>query len=380
MSLCIGFDEDKVHALYPEASMIKAMDIWSLPKNKRDNLEEYCNSGKYLASVKKDGYFYSLNRTPQFTYLFSRRKGVNGFLTEKSMQVPHIGEAAQTLPPDTLLIGEIYIPGKTSKAVTGIMGCLPAKAILRQKTDGNVHYLLNDIVTLNGEDLRDKPFEERIAILTELHETYFSNNEFIHVAVNIDTDIYETAKRLLDEGEEGMVLKKKDSLYICDKRPAWSSIKIKQEDTLDVVITGFCDPTKEYQGTELEAWQYWWVNDLEYQRPLPTEEAKGESFLEACNYGFYIPVTKAYYFGWKNAIEVSAYDGNELKKIGTISSGLTDKMREDFAKNPEKYLNRVIEIKCMSIDNEKHSIRHGYFLKFREDKNPEDCTFDVIFN
>lgn len=361
--LIVKFDKAKVHALYPEASMVPAMLIWQLPKNKRANLEEYCGNGDYLASKKLDGFFYMFNKTPNYSYLFSRNAGVNGLLTEKLDRVPQIRAALSMLPPDTLIVGEIYVPGKTSKAVTRIMGSLAPKAIARQNDEGWLHYYLNDIVTLDGVDLRDKPFSERIKILGEVFDTYLAKNEgYVSLAENISENIYETAIELMEAGEEGMVLKHKDSLYECGKRPAWSSIKIKQEDTVDVVITGFCNPTMEYKGTELETWPYWMDIADEY----------GEVFKT--------PVTKHYYNGWKNAIEISAYDSHgELVKIGTVSSGLNDAMRQAFATSPECYLNRVAEIKCMSVDADEHTIRHGYFLTLREDKNPEDCKFSIIF-
>ena len=71
MSLVVKFNENRVHELYPEASMVPAMKIWQLPKHKRNMLKECCDSGKYLASTKIDGFFYMLNKTPNFTYLFS---------------------------------------------------------------------------------------------------------------------------------------------------------------------------------------------------------------------------------------------------------------------------------------------------------------------
>jgi hypothetical protein len=33
------FNEDRVHELYPEASMISAEKIWSLPEKKKDMLQ-----------------------------------------------------------------------------------------------------------------------------------------------------------------------------------------------------------------------------------------------------------------------------------------------------------------------------------------------------
>lgn len=362
------FEEEKVHALYPEASMLPPMLMWSLPSNKEQNLQEYCESGDYLASVKKDGYFYMLNKTPNHTYLFSRSPSVKTkLLTEKSANVPHLVEAAEALPADTILMGEIYIPGQTSSGVTRIMGSLPKKAIDRQEKEGYVYYYLFDVVMYDGKSLLETPFEERYKILQEIYNTYFVDVPFVEYAEQVDTNIYETIFQWIAEGEEGAVLRRKDFTYQPGKRPAWSSIKVKQETTVDVILTGFEDPTKEYKGKELDTWEYWKEESFE-------DPQHGQGMVRK------IPVTKAYYYGWKNRVYISAYNSNgELEEIGTISSGLTDELRQAFAENPEKYINRVIEIKCMSVDKKEHSIRHGFFLKFRDDKNPEDCLIKDIF-
>ena len=383
------FEEEKVHALYPEASMLPPMLMWSLPSNKEQNLQEYCESGDYLASVKKDGYFYMLNKTPNHTYLFSRSPSVKTkLLTEKSANVPHLAEVAEALPADTILMGEIYIPGQTSSGVTRIMGSLPKKAIDRQEKEGYVYYYLFDVVMYDGQSLLETPFEERYKILQEIYNTYFVNIPFVEYAEQVDTNIYETIFQWIAEGEEGAVLRRKDFTYQPGKRPAWSSIKVKQETTIDVILTGFEDPTKEYKGKELDTWQYWVmekdINMMSYPHQ-PSQWVEKEKWVgdpKAIRSPEFrtIPVTKAYYYGWKNRIYISAYNSNgELEEIGTISSGLTDELRQAFAENPEKYINRVIEIKCMSVDKKEHSIRHGFFLRFRDDKNPSDCLISEIF-
>lgn len=354
MALCVGFDEDIVHSIYPEASMCEAQKIWSLPDSKKYMLKECCDSGNYLASLKIDGYFYQLNKTPNYTYLFSKSTGVNGLLTEKSKNVPHIVRACDALPADTVLIGEIYVPKGTSKDVTKIMGCNPDKAIQRQKVQGNIQYYLNDIIQLDGEDLTKLPFKTRIDLLERIYSKYFSSVSDIICAHNIEYNIYDIALEYLKEGQEGMVLKKKDSPYICGKRPAWSSIKIKQVDGFDAIITGFCEPTKEYTGKELSTWTYF-DNGM--------------------------PVTKAYSKGWVGAIKIGAYDENGgIRDIGTVSSGLTDELKEDFATHPDKYLNKVVEIQCMSKDKENYTLRHGFLKRIRDDKSAKDCTINEIFD
>ena len=69
-----------------------------------------------------------------------------------------------------------------------------------------------------------------------------------------------------------------------------------------------------------------------------------------------------------------------MKSIGTIASGLTDTMREDMTVNPEKYLYKVCEIQCMMKDNKEQTLRHGFFIKLRDDKNNKECKLKDIFS
>ena len=116
--------------MYPEAKMIEPMKIWKLPDNKEHMLSEVCESGEYFAQEKIDGYWYQFEKTDNYSYLFSRNVSVTtGFLSEKGENVPHIMEALNSLPANTIIIGEIFYPGKTSKDVTTIMGCLSKTAI-----------------------------------------------------------------------------------------------------------------------------------------------------------------------------------------------------------------------------------------------------------
>lgn len=366
MSLTVGFNEERVHELYPEASMIAAEKVWSLPANKKDQLEKFANSGDYLGSLKLDGYFYMINITANHMYLFSRSKGVNGMLTEKMGHIPHIQAGImEDMPADTLICGELYVPRGTSKDVTKIMGCKAPKAIERQAAGDPLCYYMNDIIMYNGEDLRDMPFEERLKVLEHVYDAH-TCSPYITMAYNSDTNVFEKAMQALADGEEGYVLKRKDAKWVSGSRTAWKSIKVKAEDTIDAVIVGFGQPTKEYKGTSLESWEYWVPVDP--AGPLPKTQDD------------MIPVTKAWYYGWRNSIEVAAYNEvGELETIGIVSSGLTDKLREAFALHGEDYLGKTVEIRCMSVDKKEHTLRHAFFKQFRPDKNPEECLIKDIF-
>ena len=145
----------------------------------------------------------------------------------------------------------------------------------------------------------------------------------MELAEAVENNIQEFTAEALSNGEEGAVLKKRDAPYAPDKRPAWSSIKIKKMDFLDCICIGFEDATHYYDGKEIETWQYWevkspifydcfeedhcfngWseprlVKGSFYQNYLKNPPANGSNFLED-NEKYYQPVTKGYYYGWRH--------------------------------------------------------------------------------
>ena len=67
---------------------------------------------------------------------------------------------------------------------------------------------------------------------------------FLELAETFTDNLYQRAMTYLENGEEGMVIKKLDSPYTPGKKPAWSSIKLKKEDSADLVCMGYEQPTK----------------------------------------------------------------------------------------------------------------------------------------
>ena len=391
----MSFNIEAIQQYAPEAKCIPAMKIWKLPDGKENKFSEICNSNEYFAQLKKDGYWYQYEKTAHYQYLFSRNVSkTTGILTEKIANVPHIVEALNCLPSGTTIIGEIYYPGKTSKDVTRIMGCLPEEAIKRQQQEGLIHFYIHDIIQYNNIDIQNEGAWARYQVLKRVWDKYnLSQYHYLELADVVIEDIQEATAEALQNGEEGMVLKKKSYPYAPDKRPAWSTIKIKKMDYVDVICMGFCDATKEYsgkldlqpnyQGKDAEEWPYWCIfreNLMSKQLTLEEKVPIGKTeVIRGINYRT-LPVTKGYYYGWKTAVRIGAFDKNgKLIEIGTVASGLTDELREDFSKNPEKYLNRVISIQCMEKNSKDHTLRHGFFKGFRDDKNLEDCTLDTIF-
>ena len=374
----MSLNKQVVKELYPGAEHL-IFEPMLISKATDSQLQKASESGEYFAQLKKDGALYIFIKGYNGKcYLFGRTKSKKtGVLTEKSENVPHIIDYLNKLVPNgTVLLGEIYYPNGTSRNVTSIMGCLPQKAIERQEGDyGFIHYYIYDCLAYNNISLLKVDNYTRYQVLLKILEKT-EEVDYIDLAVAWIDNIYEMVGKALSAGEEGMVFKKKDALYEPGKRPK-TNLKAKQVDFIDAVVMGFCDPVMEYTGKDLVNWTYWidpttmefYPEGLHYQKSL--DEKRGK---------YYMPVTKPFYYHWYNAIEIGAYNNQGcLISIGTIASGLTDQLRADFAKNSNKYLNKVVQIQCMSKDSENKTLRHGFFMGFRDDKDATDCKLEEIF-
>lgn len=343
---------------------------------------------EYVAQEKKDGALYMLEKIDaDHIYLFARTVSKKtGELVEKSENVPHIIEWAKSLPDETVILGEIYIPGGHSNDVTKIMGCTPQNAQARQfQTDaygGPVHYYIFDCLYFEGENLINKGFLERFSILQK-HFLSYGASAYIELATTYSKNFDIILKGIFDRGGEGMVFKKKDAVYEPGKRPTQTYFKVKEHiDSLDLVCIGLEEPTRTYTGKEIETWPYWiekrytddsgtchWVNA---NRNCYSDWVKDNNSYE--------PVTKPWANQWKNSIKLGLLnDKDEYIEVGHVASGITDEMRADMAQNPDKYLYHVVQVSCMSVNKKDLTIRHCVFEQMREDKNVEDCTLDTIF-
>ena len=357
-----------------------------------NNYLEFLKNEKILGTIKKDGYWETIIKENNQVYMFSRSVSkTTGFYSEKIDNVPHLKNwAMKNLPNGTCLIGEAYYPGGTSKDVTKILGCLSDKAIERQAGSyGNLHYYIHDLLKYNGYDyvVNQAPYSKRYSDLCKYIDIQAEHIPEVEVAGIWDSVYCNLAKvteqELLD-GEEGMVFRTESGLYLPGKRRPNIMFKIKESiDTIDLVITDLLEPEMKYTGKDVEHWPYWVNHSAEnpgefWKIPVANTKdsyATHNRLPESC-----IPVTKAYYLGWKNAFELSAYDNNgALVPVARVASGLTDQMREDIAKHPENYLGKVCSISAMSVDPQELSIRHPVFIDIRYDKDPKDCKIKDIF-
>ena len=288
------------------------------------------------------------------------------------------------------------------------MGCLSAEAIKRQESGrGKIHYYVHDIIFYDGVNLMETGAWDRYRILKAIWEKHgLREYDYLRLAEVVERGIEDEVSRILKSGGEGMVLKKRDAIYYPGKRPAWTAIKFKQMDDIDLVCTRTIPATRIYTGKDIDTWQYWeegspmfydcfeedhcfggwnWRSiqgnySEQYKiQQFSNPELKGSKFMTG-NERAYVPVTKPYFYGWHTAIGIGAYtDNGELIELGTVSSGLTDEDRAAMGENPSAFIGKVVSLHCMLKDNKEKTLRHPVFKSWRDDKNAKDCKISEVF-
>ena len=372
--------------LYPHSYQYELMKYNGKPSQTLIN-EAFKGNGVWVAQQKYDGALYMLEKIDNnHIYLFARTKSrKTGELVEKSANVPHILAWAKNLPDDTILLGEIYVPGGKSNDVTKIMGCLPSRAVDRQfRSKGEfqpVHYYVFDCLQWAGHNFMNTGFVARFKNFEEWFDDQEING-YVEKAHIYTDNFEEVLHSIFSAGGEGLVFKRFDAPYEPGKRPTKTYFKMKEHlDSIDLVCIGLEDPIRKYTGKEIEVWQYW------IQRGETNEYG---AFQWNPYYGYHYkdykqnphlwePVTKPWFNGWKNAMTLGLYKDGELVDVGRVASGLTDAIREDMANNPDNYINHVVEVEAMSTTKDG-ALRHPVFIRMRDDKAPEDCKYEEVFN
>lgn len=335
-----------------------------LPKAKEmiDNVDQ-----KYIAMEKRDGEWSRAIIMEDKVLLQSRSiSKVTGDYGDKTEQVPHlIEEMKASFPAGTVLLGEVAFSDRktTSKDVGSILRCLPPKAIQRQK-ENKLWFFAFDLLAYNYEDWSGKPFEERFKKLVEV--VYKRNIDWPEgykiytVDYLTETDeefsFSDFADKVWAEDGEGLVIIPKYAKYEPGKRTAWRSLKVKKKmGVLELKVVGLIEPNKEYTGTELENWNFWVdENDKRVTR---------SDILNMRYIGEIQPVTKPYFYGWKNGVIVE-HNGNLVR----VTSGLTDKDRKFLSTELAATMVEKGELTAFitGMEATPDSIRHPVFIKLKQ--------------
>ena len=311
-------------------------------------------NNEYIAMEKRDGEWCRAIIHEDGVLLQSRSiSKVTGTYGDKTELVPHITEELKRLyPAGTVILGELAFisSNTTSKDVGTILRCKAPKAIERQKMNP-LYFFPFDLLAYDYNDYAEKGFEERFSKLQEITE----NNKYIQSILTSENfgDFMEFADWIWQSGGEGIMIVRKDMKYAPGKRTAWQSLKVKKKlGNMTAKVIGFIEPNKVYEGNEKENWKFWITSDGRFVNKEQILQFKIIDGLE--------PVTKPFFYGWKNGVIVE-YEGRVVK----VTSGLSDKDRKYFSTPSAGLLveegRLYAEITGMELTND--SIRHPVFIK-----------------
>lgn len=356
------------------------------PEAKKMKLEQLIDSGNYLFGLKTDGNWSRAVITPERQALQTRGiSTVTKTYGEIQDKVLFWNDVCNVFNHGTtVILGEIYLPGAIDKDVGSILRCLTPKALARQK-DNPLRWRIFDILALNGTDMMNMPFKDRIVYIPEI--VSLINSPLVEGVeyYEMDETFFDKMGEIFAAGGEGAVCYKKDSRYEPGKRGphAWDTVKVKQEisSEIDCVIMGTVAGEKIYTGKDMSSWTLW-----ENQRS--GELVEGEYFGDYQQGGAYLPVTKNYYNGWPAAIQVGVYNREgQLIPLCKVS-GLTDSFRQDLKLHLNDWIGVPVSISGMMVseakansDGEGISVRHPLLKRIRKDDiDPKDCTLAKIFD
>src|SRR5690242_16897106 len=203
-----------------------------------------------------------------------------------------------------------------------------------------VVYFAFDLLYCDGYDLRGAPLLERKQLLERLlHASQrfrYSDHQLEH-----GIELFELAK---ESGLEGIVAKRADSAYVCDRSANWAKLKVTQ--TLDAVVGGWTEArTQAIPFRSLLLGLY---------------EGKKLRFIGHVGSGF----------DAKKHSELSSRL-KELRAAAPPFESVPETNEKPFWVKPEL----VARVKFGGWTQEKY-LRHPVFIGLREDLKPEECKWE----
>jgi ATP-dependent DNA ligase len=190
------------------------------------------------------------------------------------------------------------------------------------QTESGLKFIVFDIPYFEGQDMREYPWSMRRRILESVLTKFTTNDTIIQISKLLPKTLDEVME-IWERGGEGVVIKLIDAAYYGGSRNYW--FKLKANYTAEGVISRFTPGGGKYSDT----------------------------------------------FG---AVVISQYFSEGLLHEVSQMSGMTDAVRRGF--DPIGDIGRVIEFKHYGKTVEKR-YRHPQWLRFRDDKGPEDCSWEA---
>lgn len=188
-------------------------------------IKEPFDSKDWIFEVKFDGYRALAHKNGKIKLLSRNGQSFND-------RFPQIVKELEQLSAKCILDGEIVILDSKGRSHFQLLQNYQRNKI------GTPYYYLFDILSYNNQDLRQLPLTERREILQKL----LKKHKFTHLrySASIETKGIAFFKKATKKGLEGIIAKRKLSLYPSRRTKDW--LKIKAQKGQEVVIGGFTAP------------------------------------------------------------------------------------------------------------------------------------------
>jgi bifunctional non-homologous end joining protein LigD len=286
--------------------------------------------------VKLDGYRSIGVRTSHDTIVYSR----NGKNFNK--RYPYIAEALAELPADSVVDGEVVALDDSGRPDFHALQHFQASA-------SRIQYFIFDVLVWNGRDLTDMPLSERRKLLKSIK----LRSPRIRISEQFQIAAHQMLAAVRQQGLEGVVAKRKDSLYEPGKRTgSWAKMRINRGQ--EFVIGGFIPGS---HGVDSIIVGYYRGKDLVYAARVRN--------------GF-VPATRRMVYEKLKPLVTDKCPFVNLPETGRARWGEIldeEKMKKCVWVRPK--LVTVIEFLEWT---EGDRLRHSKFVALRDDKNPRDVV------
>ena len=185
------------------------------------------NDPQWIYEIKWDGYRILANINGGHVELYSRNGNAYG------VQFPSIKRALESVVQDVILDGEVVVVDNEG---------VPDFHALQNydvTTTGELRYYVFDMLILNGHEMINLPLLDRKSLIPEVIEGL----EGIYYCDHVEDMGKSFYTRAIDAGLEGVIAKKKNSIYTPGYRTTdWLKVKAVQSE--EALICGFTDSQK----------------------------------------------------------------------------------------------------------------------------------------
>jgi ATP-dependent DNA ligase len=265
-----------------------------------------------------------------------------------------------------VLDGEIVVPGPAALDFDGLLARVhpAASRVERLSRETPAQFVAFDLIARDGQDLRDRPFRERRALLSEL-----IGDPGPAVRVTPATRDPALAADWLDSagsGIDGVMAKAGDMRYLPGAR---AMLKVKPERTADCVVAGFRPYVDRPMLSSLLLGLYDAAGQLRHFGIVQSfTQARRRELLEELA-PLRVPLDG---HPWEHGFLIGG--GATGRLAGAAGRWSPGEMALDWVPlTPE----RVCEVAYDQLDHER--LRHpARFRRWRPDRTPASCTLDQL--